>query len=394
MARQQKTIEKEETTQYLRFNLLQRVEHWLFMASFTTLGVTGLVQKFASSTISKAIVNALGGIENTRLIHHWAAIIMLLVSVYHIGAVVYRLYVRRARMTMLPSMADVRAAITALGYNLGFRKRPPQQGRYGFEEKAEYWAVVWGTVVMAITGLMMWNPIATTKILPGEFIPAAKTAHGLEAILAVAAIILWHLYNVLIRTFNRSMYTGYLNEEQMLHEHPLELADIKAGTAARPLDPQARKQREKRFFPTFGVVAVALTAAIIYFVSFEETAIATVPSVSTIEVFAPLTPTPLPTPLPTATPAPIEAATWEAGIGELFNTKCGSCHGPAKMGGLDLTTYERALAGGNSGPGIVPEDPDNSQVVIIQAAGGHAGQFTEDELELIIQWTQGGAPEN
>jgi hypothetical protein len=31
---------------------------------------------------------------------------------------------------------------------------------------------------MAITGFMMWNPIATARYLPGEFMPAAKAVHG------------------------------------------------------------------------------------------------------------------------------------------------------------------------------------------------------------------------
>jgi len=55
-------------------------------------------------------------------------------------------------------------------------------GRFTFEEKAEYWALVWGTVIMALTGFMMWNPIATAKFLPGEVYPAAKAAHGAEAV--------------------------------------------------------------------------------------------------------------------------------------------------------------------------------------------------------------------
>ncbi|MCS7039976.1 MAG: hypothetical protein NZP34_10260, partial [Caldilineales bacterium] len=74
----------------------------------------------------------------------------------------------------------------------------------------EYWAVIWGTAVMIITGFMLWNPITTTKFLPGSWIPAAKAAHGGEALLAFLAIIVWHVYNVHIKTFNRSMFTGKL----------------------------------------------------------------------------------------------------------------------------------------------------------------------------------------
>ena len=390
-------VQTEEGTiqEYRRFSLFKRIEHWIFMASFSILGLTGLVQRYAESPISQSIISLMGGIETVRIIHRASATVMMFVTIYHIGAVGYRTYVQRKRMTMLPGMGDIRNAIHALVYNLGFRKDHPQQGRYGFEEKAEYWAVVWGTVVMAITGFMLWNPIVTTNFLPGEFIPAAKVVHSLEALLAVLAIFLWHFYHVLVKTFNRSMFSGYVTEEQMEDEHILELAEIKAGTADRPPDPQGEKKRSRIFWPSYAVLAAALLVFVYWFVTFEETAIATVPPASQVEVFVPLTPTPLPTPLPTPTSAPIVTVTWEGGIADLFASKCTSCHNSSgKLGGLDLTTYQTALEGGETGPAIVPGDPESSQVVIVQSAGGHTIQFTPEELEIVIQWIEAGAPEN
>ena len=63
--------------------------------------------------------------------------------------------------------------------------------RFTFDEKFEYWAFVWGTLVMGLTGFMLWNPIVTAKILPGVAIPAALAAHSGEALLAVLAIAIW-----------------------------------------------------------------------------------------------------------------------------------------------------------------------------------------------------------
>jgi formate dehydrogenase gamma subunit len=392
-----KEVETKEgvTRLYKRFSLLHKIEHWVFMASFSILGFTGLLQRYAESPISQTLIHWLGGIETIRVIHRISATVMMIVVIYHIGAVAYRIYVQRKRMSMLPDLKDIRNAFQSLIYNLGFRKKHAQQGRYGFEEKAEYWAVVWGTIIMGLTGFMMWNPIVTTRFLPGEFIPAAKAAHSLEAVLAVAAIFIWHFYHVLVKTFNRSMFTGYLTEEQMAEEHPLELADIKVGVADPPTDPASEKKRARIFWPSYAVAAVIMAFFVYWFVTYEETAIATVPPASQVEVFVPLTPTPLPTPLPTPTPAPIETATWEGGIADLFASKCTSCHNSTgKLGGLDLTSYQTALEGGNSGPAIVPGDPGTSQVVAVQSAGGHIGQFSHAEIELIIQWIEDGAPEN
>jgi hypothetical protein len=315
--------------------------------------------------------------------------------IYHIGALGYRIYVQRARLTMLPVVNDVVSVYHSALYYIGLRKEPPQQGRYTFEEKLEYWAVVWGTIIMAITGFMMWNPIATARILPGQFIPAAKEAHGLEAVLAVLSILIWHMYQVFVRHFNKAMYTGQISEKAMLHDHPLELADIKAGIAKPPVTPEGMSKRRRIYIPIFTIAAAAMLVGVYFFIAYEQTAIETVPPAEQAEVFVPFTPTPLPTAPPTPTPPPVEVLTWEGGIGALFEAKCVACHNSSsKLGGLDLSDYQVVLLGGNSGPGIVPGDPEASKVIEVQSGGSHPGQFSEEELSQIYDWIVDGAPEN
>jgi len=382
----------KEPRSHMRFALLQRIEHWVFVASMAALAITGLAQKFATTSIAQGIVSILGGVESARIIHHIAAIIMMFQTIFHVGVVGYKVYVLRIPMSMLPGLRDIRAAWQMMLHNFGFKNRKPQEGRYTFAEKAEYWAVVWGTVVMAITGFMMWNPISTTYLLPGDFIPAAKAAHGGEALLAVLAIIVWHLYHVHLRHFNKSMFTGKLSEDEMLAEHPLELADLRAGVLAKP-DPVLVRKRQRVFFPVYGVTAAAMLLGAYFFVGFEETAITTVAPAENVIIFAPLTPTPLPTPLPTRQPA-LVGNTWETGFADLFSQKCGLCHaGDLILGGLDLSNYQTALEGGNSGAAIVPGDADASVLLTIQSAGGHPVQLSVEELSLIKEWIEGDAPE-
>src|SRR5512138_1613980 len=242
-------MSKAVTRAYERFPLARRIEHWVMMASFTILALTGLPQKFPSSPVSIAFVGILGGIENLRWVHHFAAIVMMLGTAWHILVFGYLAYVRRTRFSMLPSFQDVKDAWQAFLYNIGRAKTPPQMGRYTFEEKMEYWAFVWGAIIMGMTGFLMWNPITATKFLPGEFVPAAKAAHGSEALLAVLAIIVWHMYGVHLKRFNKAMWTGTQTEEEMLHEHPLELADIKAGIADRRPDIVTIRRRQAIYYP-------------------------------------------------------------------------------------------------------------------------------------------------
>jgi len=385
----------EKQAKHLRFSLPVRIEHWALFASFSTLALTGLVQKFAEGIIADRIIGLLGGIETVRLIHHFAAVVLMLLAVYHIGSVSYKLFVRRVRPSMLPSLTDVRTAIQAFRYNLRLGKvKKPQQGRYTFEEKIEYWAVIWGTMIMAITGFMMWNPIATTRFLPGEVIPAAKAAHGGEALLAVLAIIVWHLYHVHIRQFNKSMFTGSLSEEEMLEDHPLELADRKAGVAERPVDPKAFARRRRIFMPVYAVFAAVMILGIAAFVSLEKTAISTYPPAENVVVYTPLTATPLPTPLPTVPVLPSAPSTWE-GFAAIFQDKCVMCHsGESARNGLDLTSYQSLLKGGVTGPALILGDAENSLIVILQSTGNHPGQLSGEELAALRKWIDEGAPEN
>ena len=410
---------------YERFPLARRIEHLVMMLSFITLGLTGLPQKYAGSPISIGFVDFLGGIESLRSIHHVAAVVMMLGTAWHLLVFGYLAYVRRTRLSMLPSIQDIKDGWQALLYNLGFARSFPQMGRYTFEEKMEYWAFVWGAIVMGATGFLMWNPITTARFLPGEVIPAAKAAHGGEAVLAVLAIIIWHMYGVHIKRFNKSMFTGRMSEADMLHEHPLELADIKAGVAERPLDPAELRKRQRLYLPIAAVLALFMLGGVYGFVNAEETAITTTErQAPTVEVFVPFTPTPAPTqtftPEPTNTPPPTATATatvvapttettpgtevtssasgsaltWTGAIGPMLQEKCGTCHGPTASGGLEISTYGSAMEGGNAGPGFIPGVPANSPLVTVQQQGDHFGQLSPEELQQLMDWINAGALEN
>ena len=414
----EKTIPPQAERTYERFPLARRIEHVAMLLSFTTLGLTGLAQKFALSPFSQFLMGVLGGIENVRAIHHVTAIVLMFGTMYHIVLLGYNIYVLRMRLTMLPAFQDAKDAFQALMYNLGLGKSRPQMGRFTFEEKAEYWAFVWGTVVMGLTGFLMWNPITVAKFLPGEFIPAAKAAHGGEAVLAVLAIILWHMYGVHIKFFNKAMWTGKMTETEMLHEHPLELADIKAGIANRRPDAATIRKRQRIYFPIASVLTLGMLAGIYGFINTEKTALKTVPPQDSQQgaIFVPQTSTPRPTSSPTAaptitptlantpsaatpsavtTPGTASAAiTWDGSVGAFFQEKCGMCHGALASGGLVLSTYADAMKGGDSGVVFIPGDAQHSLMIVKFEGGLHpSAVLSPEELAMIKAWLDAGALE-
>ncbi len=380
---------------YTRFDISQRIEHVIFLLSFTVLGITGLVQKYSSSPISEQIIRAFGGIEFTRQIHHISAFVMMIVSIFHVLNLLYRIFVLRVPWSIVPIVEDVKHLYQDISYYIGLRKEPAYYARYNYAEKVEYLAVVWGTIIMGVTGFLMWNPIVSAHYLPGQVIPAAKAAHGAEAILAVLSILIWHFYHVHLRHLNKSMFTGKLTREEMEEEHPAELADIDAGIQYTPPDKNILSKRKRIFFPFAFLLGVILTFAAIRFITIEDTALAQVTIRESAEVFVPVTPTPKPSPTvaPTSPPAEgVRVISWVGTYESLFRNRCGTCHGFTAVGGLSLATYEDALAGGNSGPAIVPGNPEDSILVQVQRAGGHPGQLTVEELAALIEWIEVGAP--
>jgi cytochrome b subunit of formate dehydrogenase len=281
------------TQHFVRFLVSDRVLHLLLLTSFSMLALTGLVQKYADAGISIALIRAMGGIEQTRVFHHTFAVILILTSIAHAVQVGYRVFVQRKSMSMLPTLSDLTDFLTAIKYNVGLSKQRPHFPRFNFMEKIEYWAVVWGTILMTITGYVLWNPILITQVLPGEVVPAAKIAHGLEAVLAVLSIITWHVYYVHVKIFNKSIFTGKISEEEMEEDHPKELERIRQGKVWKPVEPEVRYSRLKLYAPLATLFVLVSVLATWRWLTAETTAITTVPRAAIEEqAYQPMLPTP------------------------------------------------------------------------------------------------------
>lgn len=383
-----------QPVRYLRFPLARRIEHWVMVTSFTILALTGLPQKFIRWPVSETMITLLGGIEIVRIIHRVSAIVLMLITVYHLGAGIYQWMVARKLLSMLPSLDDIKAAWDTLRYNLKLISEKPKQGFYTFEEKFEYWALVWGMLIMMVTGFFLWNPITAAKYLPGAWIPAAKAAHGNEALLAVIAILLWHFYHVLIKHFNKSMYTGYMSREEMEEFHPLALEE----TPLPPLPDSLFQRRRRTFTVGYGLASLIFLAGIYWFVTSEQTATTPpedIPDLRGIEVFSPIDPTPYPSAFPLQFPLVNIGSAWNTGVGALFISRCGACHNPVNnQANLDLTAYAGLLQGGESGPAVIPGASGVSLVVIWQTRGDHPAQFSVGEIAALREWIDNLAPEN
>jgi formate dehydrogenase gamma subunit len=220
-------------TEYvLRFPLRQRIEHISVMLLFLTLSFTGLPQKFYQAGWAETMIVWMGGIDRIRWFHRIAGVLFTLLTVTHLTTAIGLVLTGRSTLTLVPTRQDFVDAIVTLKYYLGTSDIKARFGRFDYRQKFEYWGLVLGAVIVIATGVVLLFPMFVARFLPGELIPAAKLAHGNEALMAFLVVIVWHIYNAHLSPdvfpFDTSMFTGKVSRERMEHEHPLEWAEIEA----------------------------------------------------------------------------------------------------------------------------------------------------------------------
>jgi formate dehydrogenase gamma subunit len=207
----------------LRMSLAQRWQHAVLALSFITLAVTGFALKFPDSGLAAM----LGSSEPVRRwIHRIAGLVLLLVGAWHLIYLLSSKDGRRLVRDLFPVKQDLADVWQAVLYLSGRSAEKPKIGRFGYAEKMEYWAVLWGTLIMGATGLMVWFKLDVTRFLPRWAVEVALTIHYYEAVLACLAIVVWHFYHVIfdpdIYPLNTACWNGRVSEEWQKHEHPLD----------------------------------------------------------------------------------------------------------------------------------------------------------------------------
>lgn len=213
---------KRQAREIVRLTVNQRVQHWLLLTSFIALVLSGFALQYPESWLA----GLLGGSEYLRrIIHRIAAVIMVAVGIYHLAYLGLSKEGRLWLKDMLIRGKDFKDVVGNFGYYLGASKVKPKISRFGYAEKAEYWAVIWGTLIMGLTGLMIWFKLGIFAFLPRWAIDVALAVHFYEAVLATLAIIVWHFYQVIfdpdVYPVNFAFLDGRVSEEHDREEHAL-----------------------------------------------------------------------------------------------------------------------------------------------------------------------------
>jgi cytochrome b subunit of formate dehydrogenase len=238
------------STQYIRMTLGERLQHAALFSSFIVLVVTGFMLKYPDSWWVLPIRQlSERAFEVRGIAHRVAGVVIIAASFLHIY---YLAFVPRGRQMlrdMIPKIKDATDALRNVLYNAGLSKARPLFHRFGYIEKAEYWALIWGMAVMSVTGFILWFDNYFMNRLTKLGWDIARAIHFYEAVLATLAIVVWHFYYVIfnpnVYPMNTAWWNGKVTEEEMAEEHPLELEEIRSEQlkeAERLEDPAAVEQ--------------------------------------------------------------------------------------------------------------------------------------------------------
>ena len=211
----------------MRMPLRFRLQHATLLTSFIVLVLTGFALKFPDSWFASML--SLGE-HKRQLLHRIAAVFLIGVSVYHVFDVAFSRAGRKLVSDLFPTLNDARTAWQNVCYYLGLTSRKPEFTRFNYAEKAEYWALVWGMVVMAVTGIMLWAKVLVGNHLPRWWLDIATAIHFYEAVLATLAIVVWHFYQVFfdpdVYPMNWAWWDGKMTLHHYQDEHGLDGAAI------------------------------------------------------------------------------------------------------------------------------------------------------------------------
>lgn len=218
---------------------LERLQHAGLAISFIVLTWSGFALQYPDRWWALPLTG-FEGAEVRRNIHRVAAVVFLLVSFAHVISLIVSPRLRAHWKEMIPKMRDVSDASRQFAYNIGLVKHAPALPSHSYVEKAEYWAVVWGGVLMSLTGLLLWANNLALAYLPKSWLDVATAVHWYEAILAAAAIVIWHFYGVIfdpdVYPLDTAFITGYSVRAHGAEAEvePALVADAEPGLSPQP----------------------------------------------------------------------------------------------------------------------------------------------------------------
>jgi cytochrome b subunit of formate dehydrogenase len=260
-----------------RFDRSARVLHAVIMTTFLLLAATGLPILFSEAPWGRALAMVFGGFRGAGLVHRAAGATLLGAVAWHVSTILWRAFARGETglfwgpTSMVPQPRDFVQFYQQFKWFAG-RGPYPRYECFAYWEKFDYWAVLWGTLIMGAAGLILWFPEAAARILPGWTFNVALFVHGAEALLAIGFIFVVHFFNGHLRPNKFPMdiviFTGTVAEDELRHERAGQYERMLQSGELATLVVRSPADAARRRAVVFGAAGLTLGLALIALILF------------------------------------------------------------------------------------------------------------------------------
>ena len=227
--------------------------HFLVIVSFTVLVFTGMPLKYQDTQWAQWFMDLFGGVTAAGIYHRLAAIVTVVYWTAEMLFMVVMVIRRRGKNirgpgSMMFGKKDLQDLVGMFAWFFG-RGPKPQFDRYTYWEKFDYVSLAIGTVIIGLTGFMMWFPLKTTEVLPGIFLNIALVIHSNEALLAMGVIFIFvHFFSAHLRPesfpIDKVIFTGSHARRTLPGRPPVGVRSSRARGHARRGDRRAQDHLE------------------------------------------------------------------------------------------------------------------------------------------------------
>jgi formate dehydrogenase subunit gamma len=218
----------ESRRRLVRYAFPERLVHWTAAITYLYLLLTGLAF-WTPALFWLAVV--LGGGFLSRVLHPIVGVVFAAIALW-----MYGLWRRDMRIT-----AADREWRKAMGrYVRNEDHLVPAAGRFNYGQKMLFWVMIWGALVLFVSGMVLWFPAA---IPPQARVvrEIALLVHAVGALITIGGFIV-HLYMGLavVPGGMSAMLHGEVSEEWARHHHPRWVDEVTRGKTSATHGEQLR----------------------------------------------------------------------------------------------------------------------------------------------------------
>ena len=208
---------KKKRRLFPRFTKSLRFQHAVMASCFVYLSWSGFALAYPESWVAEPFKHLPHGLAIRSWGHRIAALIFCLIGAYHMIYLLFHPHGRKVLRSFLPGFKDIVDAYQVMLKYLGLSNKNLIHPQFNYVEKLEYWALIWGSIVMTVTGAVLLFNNFSLKWFPLWVIELSTLIHFWEAVLACLAILIWHGYWVIFDPDHYPMNMTWLVGEPRAH---------------------------------------------------------------------------------------------------------------------------------------------------------------------------------